>query len=260
MKWVFIIGFHVCAIFLLWLLGLQLDGVGGSHPGVSLVFSAAWAVYTTGLNLLYHKNRTFYLFVNRMLLRLSRTHTYWQPSFDLETPPRTPEEQATLLNNLWDLLREGKHGKVEKRDQTPSTLAVGIDDLFVLIIRIEETTVNVHLDRKLLVPSHLYDSFRQRLSLLAEAISNAANPVRMRCSLVLSFGDGTHNPYYGFFVNRVPPDLLQDFQVSFLLNRNSTCRIEATTDRVSIEGRNLTELFEATNQVLNLRAVPDGVT
>ena len=51
MKWVLIIGLHLLAIILLWLLGLQLDNIGGSHPGVSLVFSAAWTIYATGLNL-----------------------------------------------------------------------------------------------------------------------------------------------------------------------------------------------------------------
>ncbi|HEV2948329.1 MAG TPA: hypothetical protein VGX70_13205 [Gemmataceae bacterium] len=51
MKCVLIIGLHLLAIILLWLLGLQLDNIGGSHPGVSLVFSAAWTIYATRLSL-----------------------------------------------------------------------------------------------------------------------------------------------------------------------------------------------------------------
>jgi hypothetical protein len=257
--WAAIIAGHLVAVAVLLVIGLHFDNVPNSHPGVTSVFSVAWTIYSAVLVFLYKKNRNFYFFVQRLLLKISRTHTYWQPSFDFDLNPNHLKAPSEILDHLWDLFRKGRHGRADKRGESCNTLSVGLDDLFTIVIRVDERNLHVHLDRKLLVPSHLYDSFRKRFAMLAEDISHAVSPVAVRCGLVVSFGDGIRNPYYGFFVDRVPPDLLQDFQVTFLLSRNSNCRIEATTDRISIEGSSVAELFEAANQVLDLRAVPDGV-
>jgi hypothetical protein len=257
--WALIVAGHLVAIVILLVIGIQLDHVPQSHPGVTTVFSVAWTLYSAALAYLYHKNRRFYFFVQRLLLRISRTHTYWQPAFDFDLDSNRIGTPPEILDALWELLREGRHGRAAKRAESPTTLSVGLDDLFSVVFRVDNQNLNVHLDRKLLVPSHLYDAFRRRLAMLVEDVSRIVQPVRVRCGLIVSFDEGVRNPYYGFFVNRVPPELLKDFQVTFLLNRNSTCRIEATTDRISIEGTNVAELFEAANQVLDLRALPGGV-
>jgi len=83
MKIFWIIIAHVAvSVFLLWG-GVSLNDVilhsQSRYPGVVSVFSVAFAAYTTALNFLYHRNLAFHLFVNRIRLRLARTHTYWQP-------------------------------------------------------------------------------------------------------------------------------------------------------------------------------------
>ena len=113
-------------------------------------------------------------------------------------------------------------------------------------------------NQKLLVPSHLYDAFRQRLALLAEELQRVIKPIMTRCSVRVSFPEGKSNPYYGFFVNRLSPSLLQDFQVIFRLDAKSDCRIEAATDHINVEGASLSEMFNAPTQVLTLRALPKG--
>jgi len=254
---------HILGMLLLLWIGLWLNPLiveyGNAYAGVITVFSTAFGIYATVLSVLYQKNRRFHFWVNRFRLMLSRTHTYWQPAFDLELDPDDEGDRAGVLERVADALLHGQLGTARRLQSTASTLNVSIDDLMCFVCRLDGLHLHVHLDRKLLVPAHLYDRYRHKLARIADEIRRVVNPVSMRCGLIVSFGDGVPNPYYGFFVNRVPAELLQTFQVSFRLGRDSSCRIEAGTDHVSIEGTNLIDLFEGLSQVLNLRAVPNGV-
>lgn len=95
---------------------------------------------------------------------------------------------------------------------------------------------------------------------LVEDLSQAVKPITTQCGIVIEFAEGKSNPYYGFFVNRIPARLLEDFQVTFRLDPASDCRIEADQKHINIEGTRLTEVFEALAQVLTLRALPGGDT
>jgi len=161
---------------------------------------------------------------------------------------------------VWNLLQGGRFGVARKREETPTTLKVDLDRLAVLVFRRDDRFLHLHFDRKMLVPAHLYDTYRRRLASLVEAVNGIVKPVTVRYGLQIAFGDGVRNPYYGFFVNRVPNDLLQDFQVAFQLSEQSGCRIEADADHVNIEGTSFAEVFDALTEVLSLRAVPGGVT
>lgn len=261
MKALWIIGGHVIVVGLLLWAGLALNDViktySDAYTGIITLFSIAFGLYTTALSCLYQRNAAFHLFVHRLLLKISRTHTYWQPQFDFQLD----QEQLanpSLLAQVWEMLRQGRHGNAIQKDETPTTLSVSLDDLFIVRFRRNETSLCAFFDQKLLVPSQLYDAFRQRLALLAEDLQRVAKPTMTRCSVRVSFPKGKRNPYYGFFVNRLSPSLLQDFQVIFRLDAKSDCRIEAATDHVNVEGTSLSEMFDALTQVLTLRALPKG--
>ena len=261
MKALWIIGGHVIVVGLLLWAGLALNDViktySDAYTGIITLFSIAFGLYTTALSCLYQRNAAFHLFVHRLLLKISRTHTYWQPQFDFQLD----QEQLTnssLLAHVWEMLCQGRHGNAVQKDETPTTLSVSLDDLFIVRFRRNDTSLCAFFDQKLLVPSHLYDAFRQRLALLAENLQRVIKPTMTRCSVRVSFPEDKANPYYGFFVNRLSPSLLQDFQVIFRLDAKSDCRIEAGMDYVNVEGTSLSEMFDSLMKVLALRALPKG--
>ena len=123
---------------------------------------------------------------------------------------------------------------------------------------LEDGELYVGSDREILVPAHLYEPYQRRLKLVIEDVTSIVNPVRVQCGLTVSFGAGVRNPYYGLFVDRVPAGLLQQFQVTFRLDHESDCRIEADTDRVEVQATSAVDLFLALSQVLSLEALPKG--
>jgi hypothetical protein len=260
-KALWIIGGHVVVVGLLFWAGFALNDIIKKHSdaytGIITLFSVAFAAYTTALNFLYQRNAAFHLYVHRLLLKITRTHTFWQPQFDFQLNQERVADPS-LLTQVWEMLRQGRHGNAVQKDQTPTTLSVSLDNLFIARFRLNEVSLCAFFDQKLLVPSHLYGAFRQRLALLAEDLQRVIKPTMTRCSVRVSFPEGKRNPYYGFFVNRLSPSLLQDFQVVFRLDAKSDCRIEAATDHVNVEGTSLCEMFDALTQVLTLRALPKG--
>ena len=125
-------------------------------------------------------------------------------------------------------------------------------------LRIGDGCLHVTLDRKILVPAHLYDDYQRRFARIAESLARAMNPTSIRCGISVTFAEGTKNPYYGFFVNRIPADLINHFEVNIKTSSRSTCRVEAGMDHVNIEGRSLVEFFDTLSKVLSLRALPTG--
>jgi hypothetical protein len=188
-------------------------------------------------------------------MRLLRTHTYWQPHFTFELSNSGVREQ--MLQEIWQMLSRGQHGRAELRSRTPTTMVVALDDLFVIQLRIEQS-LSLSFEQKLLVPAHLYDKYRQRLARLTESIAQVANPKSVQCGVVVSFEAGTRNPYYGLFVNHVQPELLDEFDVSFRVDSQSSCRVEADKDCVNIESHSLVELFDVLTTVVTFRALPAG--
>jgi hypothetical protein len=247
---------HIVFLVVIIWLGVTLnDEINNKYAGAITVFSIAFALYTTALNFLYQRWQRFYLFINRVLLKLRRTHTFWQPHFHFILKQ---EPEAQIIEELWKYFQSGRHGSVIKRNQTPSTLEITIDELFVAKIWLGQNCLDLYFEQKLLVPSHLYNEYRRKLSRLAEGIAHIIKPVSSKYSILISFDENNQNPYFGFFVNRVPAQLLQTFQVTFRLTSDSDCFIEAGINRVNIEGGNFTDTFEALGQVLSLTAIPQG--
>lgn len=251
----FILG-HIVGITLLIVIGYAFnDKINDDYAGMITVLSIGIAIYSTAINILYQKNQRFYLFVNRVLLQLKRTHTYWQPHFHYELNQGNLEQ---LLSRLWELFRNNKYGIAVKEEETANTLKISLDDLFSISFRVSDNSVTLSFDKKLLVPAHSYNEYRHRLSKLAEGVSGVITPRTSAYSIIVSFKEGEKNPYYGFFVNRVPPELIQDFQVGFLSKCHSGCRIQAGLDCVDIEGDNITDTFGALAEILALKSLPQG--
>jgi hypothetical protein len=256
MKALGIIILHIIVISVLVWVGIALnDAISNEYAGLIAVFSIALGLYSTVLNILYQRWQNFYLFVNRMLLILRRTHTFWQPHFHFELGR---DHDAHVIGEVWKHFQTGQYGSPIKKNQTSMTLEVSIDDLFIVSLRLGQNCLDLKFESRLLVPSHLYDEYRRRLSKLAEGMASILKPVSTKYSIITTFDGRNRNPYFGFFVSRVPAELLQTFQVAFRLTHDSDCRVEASIDCVNIEGANLTDTFEAVNQVLNLRALPQG--
>src|ERR1035441_10448276 len=260
MKIFIVIAAHLVAVVLLFWCGVAFnDSIVQSqnhHAGLIAVFSTAFGIYTTTVNLLYQRNQAFHLFVNRIWFRLSRTHTYWQPHFAMDL--NSDRTTTSILDEIWEMLSAGNHGSAQRRTATPTTLLIALDELLVVRFRLDQNKLFMDFEQKLLVPSHLYNPYRQRLAKLVESVNQLAKPNSVHCGLRISFEAGVKNPYYGLFINRVAPDLLQSFQVVFRIDAKSSCRVEAGKEDVNIESKNMTELFETQKKFLSWEALPVG--
>jgi hypothetical protein len=256
MFWIAVIIAHAALITLLVIVGLGLNEFirtsQNNYPGLIAVFSVGFGLYTTILNFLYHRNQAFHLLLNRIKFKLKRSHTYWQPHFKYEL---SKEISPEILENLWNIFSHGPFGEIRQRTRTDKTLVLVLDSLLVIRFHISEHHLFVDFEQKLLVPTHLYEAYEQKISRIAESIVQLTKPDQIDCAMIVTFGSEI-NPYYGFYISRVPPELLQDFRVSFRTTNQNSCRIEAGKEHVSLECSNLTEFFDAFRRVLNLKAVP----
>jgi hypothetical protein len=254
---------HIVGVVALIGLGLLLNEPlkANTYGGVTTVLSTAFGIYCFVVNILYHKNQRVFLWVNRLLLLVRRTHTYWLPAFDFTLSDASLANRREVINEVEKALAALPHKKIQRTNDTPSSAAITVDETFFFVLRLDESHLHVTLDRKTLVPAHLYEAYRQRLARFAEVISNAVHPESVRLGITITFGDGVSNPYFGFFVQRVPSQLLRHFEASFVLAHASSCRIEAGTDSINIESQGAVDFFEALSQVLAIKAIPtEGVS
>jgi hypothetical protein len=253
---------HIVVIIALVFVGLWISPMvevyTKRYSGVIAVLSTSFGVYSFVFNLLYQKNLAFHFLVNRIRLSVSRTHTYWLPAFDFELPAEAARDRQAVLGAVVGAVETVYTGTARRTASTPNATAISLDDLMCLMLRIEDGFLHVSLDRKVLVPSHLYDSYRHIFSQIAEAIVQSINPVSTRCGINVSFAEGTKNPYYGFFVSQLPSRLINRFEVSFRTSSHASCRVDATIDHVNVEGHSLAELFETLSKVLSFQALPGG--
>jgi hypothetical protein len=257
-KVVLIIVGHLVAIAILLFAGIRFNDLLGKWAGVTTVLSLAFGAYSIAASVLYHKNRRFHLFVNRARMLLVRTHTYWRPAFRFSLGDEWQGTRSTLLTQLRDAIKTGRHGTMKIVEELPNRLVLCFDDLFTVVFRLDDEALFFGVDQKLLVPSHLYERWAQRFERLAEDVRTVVAPTEVQCSLLVTFEAGHRNPYFGFFINHIPSNLLQRFQVVFRVDVNSQSRIEASADSINIEGTSLADLFHDAREVLALRALPSG--
>jgi hypothetical protein len=187
-----------------------------------------------------------------------RTHTYWLPTYNLILSNNSLEYRRTLVEKVYTALKELPHKKITLQDETLTSAAICIDDKLFLVLQIGEQHLFATLDRKILVPSHLYETYQHTLARIGEILREAATPDSVQFGLTITFDDGVMNPYYGFFVRRVPSHILCHFEASFQFGHGSSCQIEVGTDSINIEGTSAVDFFAGVSQVLALEATPTG--
>jgi hypothetical protein len=255
MRWV-IAGISV---LILALVGIHLAAYW--HGGWSEVYTVGVTTYGllgTALAALYKWNQRFYFLAKKVRFWISGANTYWTASFRFEIDPKqcSPE----LLGVVADRLKLDQKVKVDvqKKDRMGMTLVLRKDFPIGLRFDLDEDSLFVSTDRELLVPANLADAYVKRLEKIADEIRSVVHPHGVVCDVNVGFGEGSKNPYYGFFIERVPPDLLENFQVRFVVDRDSDCRVTAETDSVSIRSTRLADLFKGISKIVSLSALPEG--
>jgi hypothetical protein len=163
MKIFIIIAAHLVAIALLFWCGVAFNDFivqsQNHHAGLVAVFSVAFGIYSTAINFLYQRNQAFHLFLNRIWFRLIRTHTYWQPHFTMDL--NSDRLNVQILDEIWEMFSVGNHGSVQRKAATPTTLMIALDELWLVRFRLDQNKLFMDFEQKLLVPSHLYNQYRQ---------------------------------------------------------------------------------------------------
>ncbi|MGL4462282.1 MAG: hypothetical protein ACRC1K_09010 [Planctomycetia bacterium] len=237
----------------------QIEDQLGRYNGMTTAVSALVGFYSFAASVLYHRNPRFHFWVRRLLFRMSRTHTYWKPLFRFQFDELTVKQKNEVVSKAADAIKRAFKGDAVLDDSSVVSSAILIDDEVRVVLRFDGDALAVCLDRKQLVPSHLYERACRRLVKIAESVREAVpQPTSTAYAVTVTFDVGASNPYYGFFLNHIPEALVDDFEVRFKLNKDSSCRIEAVREFVNIESASLVDWREALSKVVTLEAAPVG--
>lgn len=206
------------------------DSKFGSSLAVITLFANA---YLFAAHIYYFKSEAAYLWIQRLLLRFRRTHTYWRFTVSYNgIDPLIIEGKSRVheLNRmLVDAARVALAGRV-----TAESMATGVHlliddrDRFEFAFDVEEDRLALHTS-KMLVPNHLYWRTLDRLTAFYDAAEKIVRPRETDYRLEVAF---ERNPYFGFFVRHVPERLLTYFRCTFQSSISPDCRIEATKEAV----------------------------
>lgn len=238
------------------LLGLKVNALLNEYSGLISVVGLGFGYYSTVLNYYYNRDPRIYGFVNRWLLLVRRDHTYWELSIAFSFEPRSPVDRERLLGDIEARLRGSDVGTVRVPVRTMEHMELVLDNLIDLNFRLEPCRLAVNLDRRLTVPVHAYAEYQKTLLNVAEAVQAVVKADELACDVQVFFRKGRPNPFYGFFVNRVPAKLLDTFHVVFRMDRCPDCRIEASQDHVGVHATSLTKMFAGLDEVLSYRSLP----
>jgi hypothetical protein len=222
-----------------------------------LVTAISWEItlWTLIVSFAYHRNRNFYLAVNRLFSFFTRSHSYWLPSFRFFLPNDSSENNAFLKNLLEEIEKEkvAKHfNRTNLISQQKAEIILEKGERYVL--EFDDKSLFVQSDRIITVPIGLYDKQSRFLSDFADKIKELANAVSVTSEIQIQFED-KKNPYYGFFVNTLPNDLLDSFDISFRTDTESECSIVANERKIIIKGKNLLHTFSALKNILALQPI-----
>ena len=215
--------------------------------------------YSFVFNWYYNTNPKLYGFVNRHLLLIKQIHTFWDMNLEFRFESRSGENLAKLLPELKTALDESNLGELEVKssdvDKLEFVLHTREGDIGFRIY-LQDCVLTACLDRRLTVPFNAHKDFQNLLQNIAEKIQRVAKPDQVLCNLLVYFREGKPNPFYGFFVNRIPVEWLKTFNVVYNVARHPECLIEATTDHVGVKSDSLKTLFEGLGDVLTFQALP----
>jgi hypothetical protein len=224
-----------------------------------IVTAISWEIALWSLvgSIAYCRSKSFYLIVNRIFAFFRHSHSYWLPSFRFNIPDVLPEtKNSVFLKNLLDDIQNEKiaaHFKsVNLINQQKAEIVLEKDERYVF--EFDNTSLFVYSDRVITTPSGLYEKKSRFLADFAEKIRASINASSITSEIQIQFED-KKNPYYGFFINTLPSDLLDSFGVSFRTDTESECLIIANESGITIKGKNLLHTFSALKNVLSLRPI-----
>lgn len=244
----FLLPFVVCFLVNKW-------GWFDKYTWVATACSFDLAIGSLVANVVYHNNRDFYLWVNRWLSVFSQSHSYWKPSFRFELEDRvdSPDHNLFLSELFASLQQDSLFIRIEKMTldyPTKGIIQFERGDSFVF--HYDGTSLFVESDRFITVPFRLYGKKAGFLSHFTEKIKDHSQALSVSSEIQIQF-ENQRNPYCGFFVNSIPQDLLETFDISFRTDNHSTCEVIAGIDSILVKGRNLVETFVALQNVLLLK-------
>jgi hypothetical protein len=252
---------HVLVISLLFYVGINsndwLRSSLDEYQGLTTVFSLAFGIYATAGQWLYHRSARVHMFVNRVYMQFRSTHTFWLPMFVFEITEMPIEERDEMLAGLAKAFHELPFKRIKSTFVSRFETSIDLDQKLVFRTKISDSCLIVTLDRKTMVPSHLYEQYRKLFAKIAEmcqqVVGTHLNATRL--GMQITFDDGIVNPYYGFLIRQLPSQVVRRFDVSFQFGNILPCRIDAANDEINIEGHSSLSFFDAIAQVVNLQPV-----
>jgi len=225
--------------------------------GLSKCYSAVGTIAV----ILYAKSKKFYFIVKKFKYMFIRNCTFWNVAFRFvitHVDTRTILEQ-NLANILGEISKANiGNAEIEKKSQSSVTLIIKGGTALGFLIETDGDNISVISDRLITVPAHHAHKTQYRLRKLAETLTKIFNPSQTFCTVDVTFDGPDKNPYYGLFVDRVPKELIQDFNVRFSVAQASGCTVEAHKDKISLQARSVTDLLDGVESVLTLSALPVG--
>jgi hypothetical protein len=224
-----------------------------------IVTAVSWEIALWSLvgSFAYHRSKSFYLTINRLFSFFLRSHSYWLPSFRFFIPDDLLEtDNIDFLQKLLDSIQREKiathFSRVNLINPQKAEIILKKGERYVL--EFDNVSLFVGSDRALTMPIGLYEKKSRFLSDFADKIRLLANAVSVTSEIQIQFEDNK-NPYYGFFVNTIPNDLLDSFDVSFRTDMESECSIVANESGIIIKGKNLLHTFLALKNILSLQPI-----
>ena len=253
-----LVGIHIGLVLALVVVGYLINGLSKPYEGYVTSFTAGLSAYVTVINILYNKNQKVYLAINRLKMLSGNTHTLWQIDFQFDLRRDQFQFYEDTLDSIEKSLRSSNLGEIRLKDKMGNKLELVLEEQIGLAFRVDEKGVHLNFDPKLQVPSRLYDRRVRLLRTVCESVVQAIKPIKYRFTLEVFFRDGVTNPYYGYFVRKIPLGSLQDFRVVVRLDDSMDCKLRVATDHVSVEATKITEGFDALSNVLRLKPLLQG--
>lgn len=222
----------------------------GAICGVSIVLN----VYLFIGGYYFFKSERFYLWVQRQLLRVTRTDTNWyfQVSYEniLESDGKFAWDEKNFVKRLANSIEKlvGKQVCIEKELLNCFTLVV--DNRIRLKSRYEIDGTGSLTVTKILVPSHRYDEYMNWLCGVFSIIEREFRAEQVCYRMHIEFPD--RNPYFGFFVRHIPAKMLREFHCAFFSSLSEGATIDVNNDEIIIDADSPQKLYRLSKSYLSL--------
>lgn len=256
-KWLLILGVSLVPPCLVWAGRATINKTYPDWEGVIASISLILAIYVAILQWFFNHSDHFFLTVQRLKLRFLRTHTHWCLTAKFELSCDLFKDGISNIPELFKQIQRSLES-VEDRDisiaNTDTTLNVvfGSEDTISFSINSNETErPYIYLKtNKMLVPSHIYNEKLHNLGRWLESIGNLDYTLDPSYELQIEF---KQNPFFGFYLKRLPRELIENFNCSINLpTTKSTSEVTTTKDYILVRSTIVSSLLQSANDCLTL--------